>query len=135
MEIPSRGTRLGAVLIDSLLFVVPIGIGRIFSDPGPLIALLGLLGLFGYQAYLLTKQGQTIGKRALKLRIVRADDGENGGFGRNVALRMILGRWLLGLVPFYLLVDACFIFRSDGRCLHDLVAGTRVIPAEEAPPA
>jgi uncharacterized RDD family membrane protein YckC len=32
---------------------------------------------------------------------------------------------LVGLL--FWLVDSCFIFREDQRCLHDLVAGTRVI--------
>ena len=35
----------------------------------------------------------------------------------------------LALIPF---VDALFIFRQDRRCLHDLLAGTRVIDVSAA---
>lgn len=30
----------------------------------------------------------------------------------------------------YALVDICFIFREDRRCLHDLLAGTRVVQGQ-----
>ncbi len=44
----------------------------------------------------------------------------------NVLVRMVLNG-ALGLIPFYSLVDALFIFRSDRRCIHDLIAGTVVV--------
>jgi uncharacterized RDD family membrane protein YckC len=35
-----------------------------------------------------------------------------------------------GVVGFlFLLVDLSFMAREDGRCLHDLMAGTRVVKA------
>jgi uncharacterized RDD family membrane protein YckC len=36
---------------------------------------------------------------------------------------------ILGLIPLYAIVDALFIFRGDRRCIHDMIAGTRVIEA------
>jgi hypothetical protein len=33
-------------------------------------------------------------------------------------------------VPLYGIVDACFIFREDQRCLHDLIADTTVVECE-----
>jgi uncharacterized RDD family membrane protein YckC len=39
------------------------------------------------QVVLLTKNGQTIGKKALNMRIVMVTTSQNGGFLRNVALR------------------------------------------------
>ena len=35
----------------------------------------------------------------------------------------------VGLGFVFLLVDFCFIFREDARCLHDLSAGTKVVKA------
>ena len=72
--------------------------------------------------------GQTIGKKALKVRIVKADTGLNGGFVPNVLLRAIVNGFF-GTVPFYSLVDVLLIFRDDRRCIHDLVTGTRVVQA------
>ena len=51
---------------------------------------------------------------------------------------MLLGRRYLfangvGMIPFIggliSIVNICFIFRGDKRCLHDLVAGTQVVNA------
>jgi uncharacterized RDD family membrane protein YckC len=38
------------------------------------------------------------------------------------------------VVPALTSIDALFIFRRDRRCLHDLVAGTKVIAVETQPP-
>ena len=58
-----------------------------------------------------------MGKKALGSRIVKMNTGENGGFVRNVLLRLI-ANGLIGNKPFYGLVDILFIFRSDRRCIQ-----------------
>ena len=71
----------------------------------------------------------SLGKQWLGLRIVRVD-GSRATFVRAVLLRMLLP-WLLAWIPFvgwFLLpVDWLVIFREDCRCLHDLIAGTKVV--------
>ena len=52
---------------------------------------LGLVGLLylvysGVQVYLMSKYGQSIGKRLMKIRVV-TEDGDKAGFVRNVLLR------------------------------------------------
>jgi hypothetical protein len=37
---------------------------------------------------------------------------------------------LLGIIPFYGFVDVLFIFGQERRCLHDLIAGTRVVQGQ-----
>jgi uncharacterized RDD family membrane protein YckC len=64
----------------------------------------------------------------MKIRIVNCQDGGNPGFGRVVALR-IWANSLLSVIPFYSLVDLLFIFGSQQRCLHDLIAKTKVVQA------
>ena len=64
----------------------------------------------------------------MNIRIVTHDREANGGFVTNVLLRTVLN-WIIALVPFYALVDVLFIFRNDQRCIHDLIAGTKVIKA------
>ena len=84
------------------------------------------------QATLLSLRGQTIGKIATRLRVVRASDGSPAGFLHAFLLRGFLPRCLrhvpiIGLL--FWLVDNCFIFRDDQRCIHDLIAGTKVVKA------
>lgn len=82
------------------------------------------------QATLLSLRSQSVGNILLRTRIVRVSDGEPGGFLRAFLLRGALAR-VLRQVPFvgglFWLVDICFIFREDKRCLHDLIAGTKVV--------
>ena len=91
-----------------------------------------LAGLVLVQATLLTLRGQTAGKIVTSLRVVRATDGSHAGFLHGFLLRGFLPRCLrhvplIGLLFWF--VDNCFIFREDRRCLHDLIAGTKVVKA------
>ena len=93
----------------------------------PLLALLLVV-----QLGLLTRRGQSAGKLLTGLRIVRCADESTAGFVHAFLLRgtvpfMIEQIPVLGL--FFWIVDSCFIFRPDQRCLHDLLAGTKVVPA------
>jgi uncharacterized RDD family membrane protein YckC len=72
-----------------------------------------------------TAGGQTLGKMALGIRVVTADDGEPLGIGR--ALRRTL-MWAILAVPAGLGFMTAF-FSSDYRGLHDRFAGTRVVRA------
>ena len=58
-----------------------------------------------------------MGKKALRIRIVKMDTGENGGFVPNVLLRLIVNG----------LVEILFIFRGDRCSIHDMIAGTQVV--------
>lgn len=120
-----RGSRLGAAIIDGLIGLVPY---IVLVAVEPILGLLLLAGVFILQMFLLTKNGQTLGKKALGLRIVKVNTGENGGFIPNVLLRFILNG-ILGFIPLYVIVDALFIFRGDRRCIHDFIAGTHVVGA------
>ena len=96
------------------------------------ISVIVVLAYAGYQIYLLTTQGQTIGKRFMGVRIILVKDETNGGFVINVLLRGILTA-ALSVIPLvgvlYALTDIGFIFRDDRRCIHDHIAGTRVVKA------
>jgi uncharacterized RDD family membrane protein YckC len=88
-----------------------------------------------YQSILLASTGQTIGKKAMGLRVVNNSGSGNPGFFRSVVLRW----WLPILIApaSYLgaaicVFDCMFIFRRNHRCLHDLIAGTKVIRVKVA---
>jgi uncharacterized RDD family membrane protein YckC len=97
------------------------------------------LTLLAIQVWMLSTRGQSIGKRITGIRIIRLQNGEKPGFvygwlmreflitiiGFMAAVIPIIGPILLR--PAFHLVDWCMIFRDDQRCLHDLMAGTRVV--------
>jgi uncharacterized RDD family membrane protein YckC len=133
----SPGSRLAAQFIDGFAAIgayIPGSILLSTAEPGSsltagaLLLILSLLGLAVYQMILLSRDGQTIGKRAMKVRIVRYDDEGNPGFGRAVGLRLIVNG-LIGIIPLYAFVDILFIFGGEHRCLHDYIAGTKVVTA------
>ncbi|MEZ0329237.1 MAG: RDD family protein [Dissulfuribacterales bacterium] len=138
-QLAERSTRLGAVMLDFLIFIACLIPGIVVlsvSDSdggkgfgGALIA-VAWLGLAVVQIVLLVKHGQSLGKRALGIRIVRVSDESIPGFIKVVLLRQFVPALIAG-IPYagivIGLVDALFIFRDDRRCLHDLIAETKVI--------
>ena len=144
IELASRLARLGAVLVDSALFAVPAIVAAIAVPALPRASdgttgaaanailaafALAMVGLAIYQFVLLYRNGQTIGKRMLGVRIARPD-GSRVGFGRLLALRYVVPG-LFGAIPvlgpFFSIVDALFIFAEDRRTLHDRIANTIVV--------
>jgi uncharacterized RDD family membrane protein YckC len=110
----------------------PLGSGHRLSTTWAWLGGFALLGYFVYSAVLVYLYGQTFGKRAMGIRVVTTD-------GARVAFsRFIFLRWLpvavLGCIPFVgwvitSLVDPLLIFRDSRHCLHDDIAGTRVVTA------
>jgi uncharacterized RDD family membrane protein YckC len=150
LELADRGTRLGAKLLDGLMvgggflvlgFVAALALPAMLSQgrsgAAPVIffsifaALAGgfVLVMLIWNLLWLHRYGQTIAKRILRIRIVRSS-GEPVGMGRLLGIRVLL-MWVLESIPFlgplFSLVNVCFIFRDDRRCLHDLMADTIVV--------
>lgn len=150
VELAGRGTRLVAVILDSMIGfgvalpgLITLGISGVFAEqsseanPAALAAGFGLLGigllaLLGVQIWMLSTRGQTIGKRIMGVKIVKFDDHSNPGFVHAFLLRSFVNG-LIGGIPvvggIYSLVDICFIFREDRRCIHDFIASTVVVKA------
>jgi len=151
----NRGTRLAAKILDAFISFGSIGIVAAIMIPAllkarqakraglpyeyeiPLIIAGGLLvlvclGIWAWNLVWLHHYGQTIGKRILKIKIVRTD-------GSRISLGRIIGlRWLpvavMGGIPYlgYIakLVDSLLIFRSSHQCLHDQFADTIVVKCD-----
>ena len=140
-ELASPWARLAAVIIDGLIVGIPsllfwvLAFASLISEGDESSLALVLAGLviiiviFVIQMVLLGTRGQTIGKIALKIRIVDAQTGAHTGWPRLVLLRAIVNA-ILTSIPFlgtiYWIVDSLFIFRADRRTIHDLYSGTRV---------
>lgn len=142
----SRWSRLWAALIDTALvqlFMAPVHFyAGLYDDfpkltrppfPESLLWTLGSLAVWlMLNGHFLANGAQTIGKKLLKIQIVNISDGKPTSFAR-IALLRALPVYLLAAVPDVgnpiALLDSLFIFRRDRRCLHDYVAGTRVVDA------
>lgn len=139
----TRWQRLWAVLIDSLASFVVIWLLARFTpwnawdaEPAslwePMLepALVGVVVFCALHGWLLARHGQTLGKRAIGIRITRSDGGQ-------VSPGQLLVRYGVGfltvIVPvvgqIYAMVDALLIFRPSRRCLHDVIADTIVVKA------
>ena len=104
----------------------------VFTASGAMVVCTLLaLGLIVYNMVLLHRNGQTIGKKILGIKIVRSD-------GSPVALsRIIFLRWLpiaiagrIPLIgPLIGLANPLVIFGNEKRCIHDYIADTIVITA------
>jgi uncharacterized RDD family membrane protein YckC len=148
-DLASRGARLGAALLDGLimmLVIMPVMyFGGYFTalgeaaiagkQPFALQIGWGVVGIaiaFAIQYIPLKASGQTWGKKIVGLRIVDMQ-GQQPGIGVLLGKRYLFANGV-GLLPIVgaliSTVNVLLIFRSDKRCLHDLVAGTQVINAK-----
>ncbi len=95
-ELAHWGLRAGGLIIDGLVVGVPYlvlgGIGGAMGDSaGAVFALLGFVALIGlaiWQLYQEGTTGQTIGKKAVGIRLLREADGRPLGFGMAFVRRL-----------------------------------------------
>lgn len=107
---------------------------------GASVLLGAWLLLLVIQVWMLATRGQTIGKRIIGIRVVKVDGSPAGLIGAwlmREALITVIGMFA-GFIPFigpillrpaFHITDWCLIFRDDQRCLHDNLAGTKVVKA------
>ncbi|MGW5065853.1 RDD family protein [Streptomyces cyaneofuscatus] len=97
-ELAHWGLRFGGLLIDMLILAVPyllMGIGGGMGDSsgsgGLAVGLIGFVAFFGLLIWQLYKEGttgQTIGKKAVGIRLLREADGRPLGFGMAFVRRL-----------------------------------------------
>lgn len=136
-------SRVLAVVLDEVVltaFVVALlwqlgmldTIERIFEDDLDAMTTLAGLGILVWLAIQLPFlwNGQTLGKRIIGLRMVDHATGDPVPLGRLLLLRY-LPFMLAGCIPLVgriiLLTDLTMLSRRSRRCLHDLLAGTKVV--------
>lgn len=154
----SYGRRFGAFLLDGLFMVIAMMFFMQYiglTDIGPeaakdpeamqaallakmtalssaqktLLMMFPFIAFFALHGYLLSRYGQTLGKRILGIAIVTLDNRVPPFF--QLITQRYLTQWLAGMIPFIglflRLVDILAIFRPDRRCIHDHLAKTKVI--------
>jgi uncharacterized RDD family membrane protein YckC len=137
----SFGARLGARCLDGLVMLAVLVVAAAIATAVGAVA-LNSAGVFGalILAYLLyavveavviaiirvggegNRPGQTLGKAALGIRVVRDDEaGSRAGYGP------AFGRFFINVVPVLgLLSCLSMLWTPDRRCWHDSWTGTRV---------
>jgi uncharacterized RDD family membrane protein YckC len=147
----SRGRRFFALCIDLLIYLAPMGVVMlllalaVISDDmtdqeqeDAVFAVFAIVFLVATSLYLFVylpltmsrhgeRNGQTLGKQALGVRVVTAE-GVPVSYGR-VMRRELLGTWVINWVTgLYSIVDYGFgLFDNRRQCLHDKIASTYVI--------
>ena len=142
LRLASRGRRLVAKLSDGFLVLGactlviaanllarPLLITMISSDLNDIAMTVSIItvviGFTLCNCFLLSRDGQTIGKRIFGIKIVRSN-------GKQASLvRLILGRsvpqFLSNFIPSLPLADVLLIFSESRQCLHDHLADTIVV--------
>lgn len=144
---PTKAGRLARLLAyfgdvgAFLLTMLPAGLAAVLHDRGSsvdavgsillLLSAVAILGLVVYNLVLLHREGQTVGKRWIGIRIVR-NDGSRASLGRIFLLRSFVPG-LIGAIPYlgtvFGLANILWIFGEEKRCLHDYMADTIVVIA------
>ena len=128
--------RLAAVIIDGLIVGVVAGavggIGAAVDSTG-LIVVGYLVWLVGYAAYEIyfhgSSSGQTVGKRALGIRVVDFATGGPIGYGR-ATIRWV-GRFISGLLCY--LGYLWMLWDKEKQTWHDKMANDVVVPTDAYP--
>ena len=120
------GSRLGAYLLDSIIILIPY---FVLAAIKPVLGILGLLVSVGYWIYFEGgPTGQTIGKKAVGIRVVDFNTGGPIGYGR-AALRWV-GRIPSGIL---FLGYLWMLWDPEKQTWHDKIATTVVVPIENYP--
>lgn len=119
-----RGKRFGALLIDAIVWTLPFVAWAVNSNETLGFVLAGVIATV--QVHQLLTRSQTLGKRAVGIAVADAETGGRVDTFRLLFLRVVVNT-ALGLIPFYGLVDALFIFSDKRQCVHDLLSKTIVI--------
>lgn len=147
LALADRGTRLGASILDSFIAfamiagpVLVLGIaGAAAATPesaagtsnvfalGLVLSLISGVAWFSLTLRFLIKNGQSIGKKLVGIKVVRKN-GTRVSVGRVLLLRNVVVK-VLSFIPGFGLVNVLFIFSESRQCLHDRLADTIVVVA------
>lgn len=142
----SRWQRLGAAIIDILLSAIltvpiwyiaykdPQQFRVLFEENELLIGIVASLSVIGFfflcHGILLARYGQTVGKRMLGIAIVDFKTNQILSLKRVIGARYV-PQWLVGFIPLLSsilpLINVLAIFGKEKRCIHDLLANTKVV--------
>lgn len=121
--------RFGAAFLDGILIGIINGILEgLLKGAGFALALL--VSIAYYTSLEGGPTGQTLGKRALGIRVISLEDGGPIGYGR--AFIRWIGR-IVSAIPIFL-GYFWMLWDKESQCWHDKFAGDVVVPVSDYPP-
>lgn len=109
MDIANPGRRFVAYILESVLFILTLGIGYLIWT------------------VIVMARGQTPGKQLMGIHVARRNDGSTASWG------LMFGRgfckFLVGFIPFGVIVSFFFMLLDDNehRAIHDRLVSTVVV--------
>jgi hypothetical protein len=87
-----------------------------------------ILIMLAFQAFMIAKNGQSLGKKFAKIQIVDAENGQKVNLMRAFTLRTVIFIVLnLLFMPFITIIDHAFGLSQKRQTLHDKLSKTKVI--------
>lgn len=130
LDLASAWRRFLAAFVDGLV-VIPVVVVLVYyfrNDPVTdhflLRTLLPAILLVVYEGMMLASSGQTLGKKAVGLKVVNADGSDIRG---TQAWARALSRQVMGITQILAVVDVLMVFSRGHRTLHDRVGKTMVV--------
>jgi uncharacterized RDD family membrane protein YckC len=128
LDLATIGRRFGAYFLDSILLWIlntVVNVAFAFSTSrgnanpalGCVIVVFDLFCYIAYDAILVAARGQTLGKMALRIKVVSET-------GADVTTGQAWGRAAAKLIPFAQFVA---LFNDERKGIHDMLAHTRVV--------
>ena len=119
--------RLAACLVDTVIIIVPYFILAVAIEPA--LAILACIAAIAYFIYFEGgPTGQTLGKKAIGIRVVDFNTGGPIGYGR--AFIRYVGRIPSGIL---LLGYLWMLWDKEKQTWHDKIATTVVVPVASYP--
>ncbi len=122
-------TRFGAAFLDGLIIAIPANIISLAIGQGAGIA-VNIIGAIAYYTLLEGgPTGQTVGKKALSIRVYDLANGGSIGYSR--AFIRYVGRIVSAFV--FLLGYLWMLWDKEKQTWHDKMAGSVVVPTSSYP--
>lgn len=144
------GKRIGGAIIDGIFVMIGLAVGiglsvasvAIMGPPAEDAAPFATVGFWLIMVgaaiptiinyVMVSKSGQTLGKKMVGTVMVDIDSGTPVGFGQGIFKRSMVFGFITGIPiigPLIALVDIGFLFTENHQTLHDRLANTLVVDA------
>lgn len=121
--------RFAAAFVDGLVIGVPVAIIAIAIGSNAVYILWTLVGLVYFTYFEGSDSGQTVGKRALGIRVIDFGTGGSIGYGR-AAIRWVAR--IISSIPCYL-GYLWMLWDKEKQTWHDKLANDVVVPVDAYP--